>query len=98
MNTQPFNPNPTKKLENMAKASNKINVAIAALDDAAKSSEHWTEWETLQAFKLQLEEFMSTDRGEAGFRAYIEKTETELQGNTTFTRSGRRIKVSIPED
>ncbi|PKN91092.1 MAG: hypothetical protein CVU44_20975 [Chloroflexi bacterium HGW-Chloroflexi-6] len=97
MTTQkPFTPNTTKKLEKMATAANKISEAMKALEEAKKYSDDWAEWETLQYFKHQLQEFMSQDNGEAGFEPYVAKVEREEKRMHAFNRQGRRVRVVVP--
>lgn len=73
MTPKPFTHNPKAKLEKMARAANKVREAIAALEQAKKHAEHWAEYETLEYFKHELEEFMSCDNGEAGFEPYVDQ-------------------------
>lgn len=92
----PFTPNAAKKLEKLATAANKVSEAIKALEEAKKSSENWAEWETLQYFKNQLQEFLSEDNGEAGFDPYIAKVEKETKMLHTYNRKGKKVMVTVP--
>jgi hypothetical protein len=93
MNQKPFTPNVEKKLEKLAETSKAVLAAMKALDEAMKSADNWTEHETIQSFRYELKEFLSSDHGEAGFAAYL----TRKQERPYFDRRGRAIKVTIPD-
>jgi hypothetical protein len=67
MTPKPFTPNAQAKLEKMTEAASNVLAAIHALELAKNSAENWADWETLEHFRKQLNEFMSCDNNEAGF-------------------------------
>jgi hypothetical protein len=110
MKNTPFTNNPAEKVEKMTEAANHIYEAINALSEAQKCAEHWAEYETLQYFKKQLTEFMSSDHGEAGFEPYLEKTGDDVftpKDNPiraarmmaqAYNRQGKLVEMVIPQD
>jgi len=95
MTPKPFTPNASKKVEQMTAAANHVYDAIRALEAASTHSEHWAEWESLQSFKRQLQEMMSSDHGEAGFEPYLVQKSDEvfLRGkNPVRQAQARRAK------
>jgi len=109
---KPFTPDQNKKMEAMVDAANHVYAALKALDEAAQCSDHWGEFATLNSFKRQLADFMSSDNGEAGFDPYMVKTSERVFAGKknpikdarqmamryrAFTRAGRQVGVSIPD-
>jgi len=66
----PFTHNPKAKAKSLKAAAAKVRAAIAALEEAQTSAEHWGDYETIGYFKSQLADFLSSDNGEAGFEPY----------------------------
>ena len=89
MKNTPFTNNPAEKVEKMTEAANHIYEAINALSEAQKCAEHWAEFETLASFKKQLNEFLSSDHGEAGFEPYLEK-----KADAVFTPEDNPIRAA----
>lgn len=68
---KPFEPNVDDRDSNLIMAAIKVEDAITHFESAMLSAENWADYETMTHFKVQLQEWLSSDHGEAGFNAYI---------------------------
>ncbi len=75
---KPFVSDPQLMAESLATAADLVIEAISILRKAQHVSENWGEYETVGSFAYELEEFMTSDHGEAGFIVYMEKVVDKL--------------------
>lgn len=90
MTIKPFTNKPEEKVQCMAEAAAHVRQAIKILEQAKKCAEHWADYETLEHFRLQLEQFTSCDNGEAGFEPFMVK-----ESEKVFTDKDNPIKLAI---
>ena len=90
MTVKPFTHKPEEKVQCMAEAAAHVRQAMKALEQAKKCAEHWADYETLEYFRFQLEQFTSCDNGEAGFEPFMVK-----ESEKVFTDKDNPIKFAI---
>ena len=75
---KPFEHDPKLMAASLSTAADMVVEAISILRKAQHVSENWGEYETVGHFAHLLEEFMSSDHGEADFLPYLEKAIEKL--------------------
>lgn len=68
---QPFKKDEVLRNIHLIDAQAHVEKAIAELNEAMKSAEHWADYETMVHYRSQLSEFLSSDGGECGFDPYV---------------------------
>lgn len=82
---KPFTHLPEKRRIKLNDAAHKVNQAIASLKEAQACAEHYGDFETIQHFIHELEEFMSNDHDEAGYGPFLRADEGLDDGEIWFT-------------
>ena len=90
---RPFIDNPDAKYDKLALAADLVVQAACAIEEAKSSAQNWADFETMAYFAAQLQEFMSSDHGEAGFLAYLGRRRYPV-----VRPDGRSVMVSVPTD
>lgn len=70
---RPFEKNIQVRDNYLAVAGCLVQEAVDALQNAAKSAEHWADFETIEHFSIELEKWLSDEDGATGFKpTYID--------------------------
>jgi hypothetical protein len=80
MGSKPFVPAALRKMAQAEAAADAVRFAIGCINGAASSAANWADYETLVHFRAGLEEWLSSDHGEAGYEPYIATVRQSVNG------------------